>query len=113
MLATKDEDAGGDKARQKNKIEKKNKEPPATQNVTQDPQGAGAGVATGVPKTSTKKAAGDKFVTGVAKSETDLNDPQDGAAVLATGKAKTTATKGVSATQGDKVGSIHFYFIFI
>uniref|UniRef100_A0A914Y7P5 Uncharacterized protein n=1 Tax=Panagrolaimus superbus TaxID=310955 RepID=A0A914Y7P5_9BILA len=100
LLATKEEDTqseGQIPSKRKTKVEKHNKEPAPTKNVTQDP-GAPAtkGIATGKAAATTMKVVTgvqktQAAKTGLPKSETDLvTDEKAG-------------TKGVSATQGDKV----------
>lgn len=83
---------------------KDNKEPPVTNAATKD------ALQTGVRKDSSKKvlvkdADGNyKYATGVKRTETDLADPTGS-------KRKTAVTKGVSATQGDKVKILFLGFV--
>uniref|UniRef100_A0A914YR91 Uncharacterized protein n=1 Tax=Panagrolaimus superbus TaxID=310955 RepID=A0A914YR91_9BILA len=100
LLATREDETQSEArspSKRKTKVEKNNKEPPPTKNVTQD---AGApttkGIATGKAATTMKATAiarTEAAKTGLPKSETELVTDE---------KAPGPATKGVSATQGDK-----------
>uniref|UniRef100_A0AC34FVA1 Uncharacterized protein n=1 Tax=Panagrolaimus sp. ES5 TaxID=591445 RepID=A0AC34FVA1_9BILA len=100
LLATKEEDTqseGQIPSKRKTKVEKYNKEPAPTKNITQDP-GAPAtkGMATG-------KAATTKVMTGVQRTEAAKTGlPKSETDLVTDEKAPAAATKGVSATQGDK-----------